>query len=81
MANLSVLMCCNKNASRYISLVDARPYGVWHDSWLPIHLLTVKHFSKEHERRVSLFFEWAAIPPRHWQAGCQDKLFKAAECR
>jgi len=31
-------------------------------SWLPIYLLTEKHFSKEQMSIAFLFFEWAAIP-------------------
>ncbi len=53
----------NKNAW-YISLVDVFVYMVRFGmiSWLPIYLLTVKHFSKEQMSVAFLFFEWAAIP-------------------
>ncbi len=46
----------NKNA-RYISLVDVFVYMVRFGmiSWLPIYLLTVKHFSKEQMSVAFLF--------------------------
>lgn len=45
-------------------------------SWLPIYLLTVKHFSKEQMSVAFLFFEWAAIPSTLLAGWLSDKLFK-----
>ena len=67
----------NKNA-RYVSLVDVFVYMVRFGmiSWLPIYLLTVKHFSKEQMSVAFLFFEWAAIPSTLLAGWLSDKLFK-----
>lgn len=67
----------NKNAW-YISLVDVFVYMVRFGmiSWLPIYLLTVKHFSKEQMSVAFLFFEWAAIPSTLLAGWLTDKLFK-----
>lgn len=67
----------NKNAW-YISLVDVFVYMVRFGmiSWLPIYLLTVKHFSKEQMSIAFLFFEWAAIPSTLLAGWLSDKLFK-----
>nr|AAA27186.1 transporter protein pgtP [Salmonella enterica subsp. enterica serovar Typhimurium] len=67
----------NKNAW-YISLVDVFVYMVRFGmiSWLPIYLLTVKHFSKEQMSVAFLFFEWAAIPSTLLAGWLSDKLFK-----
>lgn len=72
----------NKNA-RYISLVDVFVYMVRFGmiSWLPIYLLTVKHFSKEQMSVAFLFSSGRRFPPRYWQAGCQINCLRAAECR
>ncbi|ELP9791999.1 phosphoglycerate transporter PgtP [Salmonella enterica] len=68
----------NKNAW-YISLVDIFVYMVRFGmiSWLPIYLLTVKHFSKEQMSVAFLFFEWAAIPSTLLAGWLSDKLFKS----
>ncbi len=67
----------NKNAW-YVSLVDVFVYMVRFGmiSWLPIYLLTEKHFSKEQMSIAFLFFEWAAIPPTLLAGWLSDKLFK-----
>lgn len=67
----------NKNAW-YVSLVDVFVYMVRFGmiSWLPIYLLTVKHFSKEEMSVAFLFFEWAAIPSTLLAGWLTDKLFK-----
>ncbi|WP_431225525.1 phosphoglycerate transporter PgtP [Serratia sp. L9] len=67
----------NKNAW-YVSLVDVFVYMVRFGmiSWLPIYLLTVKHFSKEEMGIAFLFFEWAAIPSTLLAGWLSDKLFK-----
>lgn len=67
----------NKNAW-YVSLVDVFVYMVRFGmiSWLPIYLLTVKHFSKEQMSVAFLFFEWAAIPSTLLAGWLSDKLFK-----
>lgn len=67
----------NKNAW-YISLVDVFVYMVRFGmiSWLPIYLITVKHFSKEQMGIAFLFFEWAAIPSTLLAGWLSDKLFK-----
>ncbi|MGL5308267.1 MAG: phosphoglycerate transporter PgtP [Aeromonas veronii] len=67
----------NKNAW-YISMVDVFVYMVRFGiiSWLPIYLLTVKHFSKEQMSIAFLFFEWAAIPSTLLAGWLSDKLFK-----
>ncbi|WP_097741674.1 phosphoglycerate transporter PgtP [Escherichia coli] len=67
----------NKNAW-YISLVDVFVYMVRFGmiSWLPIYLLTVKHFSKEQMGVAFLFFEWAAIPSTLLAGWLSDKLFR-----
>lgn len=67
----------NKNAW-YVSLVDVFVYMVRFGmiSWLPIYLLTVKHFSKEQMSIAFLFFEWAAIPSTLLAGWVSDKLFK-----
>ncbi|MBC3220607.1 phosphoglycerate transporter PgtP [Serratia fonticola] len=68
---------CNKNAW-YVSLVDVFVYMVRFGmiSWLPIYLLTEKHFSKEQMSIAFLFFEWAAIPSTLLAGWLSDKLFK-----
>lgn len=65
----------NKNAW-YVSLVDVFVYMVRFGmiSWLPIYLLTVKHFSKEQMSVAFLFFEWAAIPSTLLAGWLSDKL-------
>ena len=67
----------NKNAW-YVSLVDVFVYMVRFGmiSWLPIYLLTEKHFSKEQMSIAFLFFEWAAIPSTLLAGWLTDKLFK-----
>lgn len=67
----------NKNAW-YVSLVDVFVYMVRFGmiSWLPIYLLTEKHFSKEEMSVAFLFFEWAAIPSTLLAGWLSDKLFK-----
>ena len=67
----------NKNAW-YVSLVDVFVYRVRFGmiSWLPIYLLTEKHFSKEQMSIAFLFFEWAAIPSTLLAGWLTDKLFK-----
>lgn len=67
----------NKNAW-YVSLVDVFVYMVRFGmiSWLPIYLLTEKHFSKEQMSVAFLFFEWAAIPSTLLAGWLSDKLFK-----
>lgn len=67
----------NKNAW-YVSLVDVFVYMVRFGmiSWLPIYLLTEKHFSKEEMSIAFLFFEWAAIPSTLLAGWLSDKLFK-----
>lgn len=67
----------NKNAW-YVSLVDVFVYMVRFGmiSWLPIYLLTEKHFSKEEMSVAFLFFEWAAIPSTLLAGWLTDKLFK-----
>lgn len=67
----------NKNAW-YVSMVDVFVYMVRFGviSWLPIYLLTVKHFSKEEMSVAFLFFEWAAIPSTLLAGWLTDKLFK-----
>lgn len=67
----------NKNAW-YVALVDVFVYMVRFGmiSWLPIYLLTVKHFSKEQMGVAFLFFEWAAIPSTLLAGWLSDKLFK-----
>ncbi|HBX7953200.1 TPA: phosphoglycerate transporter PgtP [Klebsiella pneumoniae] len=67
----------NKNAW-YVSFVDVFVYMVRFGmiSWLPIYLLTVKHFSKEQMSVAFLFFEWAAIPATLLAGWLSDKLFK-----
>lgn len=67
----------NKNAW-YVSMVDVFVYMVRFGmiSWLPIYLLTVKHFSKEQMSVAFLFFEWAAIPSTLLAGWLTDKLFK-----
>ncbi|EPF0317240.1 phosphoglycerate transporter PgtP [Enterobacter chuandaensis] len=68
---------CNKHAW-YISMVDVFVYMVRFGmiSWLPIYLLSVKHFSKEQMSVAFLFFEWAAIPSTLLAGWLSDKLFK-----
>jgi OPA family phosphoglycerate-like MFS transporter len=68
----------NKNAW-YVSFVDVFVYMVRFGmiSWLPIYLLTVKHFSKEQMSVAFLFFEWAAIPSTLLAGWLSDKLLKA----
>lgn len=63
---------------RYVSLVDVFVYMVRFGmiSWLPIYLLTEKHFSKEQMSIAFLFFEWAAIPSTLLAGWLTDKLFK-----
>ena len=67
----------NKNAW-YVSMVDVFVYMVRFGmiSWLPIYLLSVKHFSKEEMSVAFLFFEWAAIPSTLLAGWLSDKLFK-----
>jgi len=67
----------NKNAW-YVSFVDVFVYMVRFGviSWLPIYLLTVKHFSKEEMSIAFLFFEWAAIPSTLLAGWLTDKVFK-----
>ncbi|WP_380179038.1 phosphoglycerate transporter PgtP [Kalamiella sp. sgz302252] len=67
----------NKNAW-YISLVDVFVYMVRFGiiSWLPLYLLTEKHFSREQMGVAFLFFEWAAIPSTLLAGWLSDKLFK-----
>lgn len=67
----------NKNAW-YVSLVDVFVYMVRFGmiSWLPIYLLTEKHFSREEMSVAFLFFEWAAIPSTLLAGWLTDKLFK-----
>ncbi|WP_369788969.1 MFS transporter [Rouxiella sp. WC2420] len=67
----------NKNAW-YVSFVDVFVYMVRFGviSWLPIYLLTVKHFSKEEMSVAFLFFEWAAIPSTLLAGWLTDKVFK-----
>ena len=67
----------NKNAW-YVSLVDVFVYMVRFGmiSWLPIYLLTEKHFSKEQMSIAFLFFEWAAIPSTLLAGWLTDKMFK-----
>lgn len=67
----------NKNAW-YVSLVDVFVYMVRFGmiSWLPIYLLTEKHFSKEQMSIAFLFFQWAAIPSTLLAGWLTDKLFK-----
>lgn len=71
----------NKNAW-YVSLVDVFVYMVRFGmiSWLPIYLLTVKHFSKEQMSVAFLFFEWAAIPSTLLAVGCQTNCLKGVVC-
>ncbi len=66
-----------RNKMRYVSLVDVFVYMVRFGmiSWLPIYLLTVKHFSKE-QMSVAFYFEWAAIPSTLLAGWLSDKLFK-----
>ncbi|SXP04960.1 phosphoglycerate transporter protein PgtP [Klebsiella pneumoniae] len=70
----------NKNAW-YVSFVDVFVYMVRFGmiSWLPIYLLTVKHFSKEQMSVAFLFFEWAAIPSTLLAGWLSDKLFKGRD--
>lgn len=67
----------NKNAW-YVSFVDVFVYMVRFGiiSWLPIYLLTVKHFTKTEMSVAFLFFEWAAIPSTLLAGWLSDKLFR-----
>ncbi len=84
MANLLVLMCCAQNARIFrwsmFAYMVAR-FGMI--SWLPIYLLTVKHFSKEQMSVAFLSFGVGrAIPLHALLAGWpSDKLLGVAECR
>lgn len=66
----------NKHAW-YIALVDVFVYMVRFGmiSWLPIYLLSVKHFSKEEMSMAFLFFEWAAIPSTLLAGWLSDRFF------
>lgn len=44
-------------------------------SWLPIYLLSVKHFTKTEMSTAFLIFEWAAIPTTLFAGWLSDKLF------
>ncbi|MCE5171835.1 MFS transporter [Paenibacillus profundus] len=67
----------NKNAW-FVSFVDVFVYMVRFGiiSWLPIYLLSVKHFSKAEMSVAFLFFEWAAIPSTLLVGYLSDRFFK-----
>ncbi|KHN53994.1 phosphoglycerate transporter PgtP [Pectobacterium fontis] len=67
----------NKHAW-YVSFVDVFVYMIRFGviSWLPIYLLTEKHFSKSEMSVAFLFFEWAAIPSTLFAGWLSDKLFR-----
>lgn len=67
----------NKNAW-FVSFVDVFVYMVRFGiiSWLPIYLLSVKHFTKTEMSTAFLIFEWAAIPTTLFAGWLSDKLFR-----
>ncbi|AUQ43601.1 phosphoglycerate transporter PgtP [Yersinia ruckeri] len=67
----------NKHAW-YVSFVDVFVYMVRFGmiSWLPIYLLTEKHFTKGEMSVAFLFFEWAAIPSTLLAGWLSDKFFR-----
>ncbi|MEC5317986.1 MFS transporter [Brenneria populi subsp. brevivirga] len=67
----------NKHAW-FISFVDVFVYMVRFGviSWLPIYLLSEKHFSKSEMGVAFLFFEWAAIPSTLFAGWLSDKFFR-----
>lgn len=71
----------NKNAW-YVSLVDVFVYMVRFGmiSWLPIYLLTVKHFSKEQMSVAFLFLNGPRSLPRYLPVGCQTNCLKGVVC-
>lgn len=72
----------NKNA-RYVSLVDVFVYMVRFGmiSWLPIYLLTEKHFSKEQMSIAFLFLNGRQSLPHYWRVGLPINCLKAVACR
>ena len=72
----------NKNA-RYVSFVDVFVYMVRFGmiSWLPIYLLTVKHFSKEQMSVAFLFLSGRQFRLLCWPAGSPTSCLKGAGCR
>lgn len=72
----------NKNAW-YVSLVDVFVYMVRFGmiSWLPIYLLTEKHFSKEQMSIAFLFLNGRQSLPHYWRAGLPINCLKAVACR
>lgn len=62
----------------FVSMVDVFVYMVRFGmlSWLPIYLLTVKHFTRQEMNMAFMFFEWAAIPSTLLAGWLSDKLFK-----
>lgn len=71
----------NKNAW-YVSLVDVFVYMVRFGmiSWLPIYLLTVKHFSKEQMSVAFLFLNGPRSPLRSWLVGYPTSSSKGVVC-
>ena len=65
------------NKMQYVSLVDVFVYMVRFGmiSWLPIYLLTVKHFSKEQMSVAFLFLNGPQSLPR-LPVGCQTNCLK-----
>lgn len=72
----------NKNAW-YVSFVDVFVYMVRFGmiSWLPIYLLTVKHFSKEQMSVAFLFLSGRQFRLLCWPAGSPTSCLKGAGCR
>ena len=71
-------LCITQQNARYVSLVDVFVYMVRFGmiSWLPIYLLTVKHFSKEQMSVAFLFLNGLQSLPRYFAGWLSDKLFK-----
>ena len=71
-----------RNKMRYVSLVDVFVYMVRFGmiSWLPIYLLTVKHFSKEQMSVAFLFLNGPQSLPRYLPVGCQTNCLKGVVC-
>lgn len=72
----------NKN-TWYVSFVDVFVYMVRFGmiSWLPIYLLTVKHFSKEQMSVAFLFLSGRQFRLLCWPAGSPTSCLKGAGCR
>lgn len=71
----------NKNAW-YVSLVDVFVYMVRFGmiSWLPIYLLTVKHFLKNKWASRFYFLNGLQSLPRYLPVGCQTNCLKGVVC-